>query len=110
MKTCTGCGETKPLDEYYKNKKSRGGRLTQCKACVKVKKAEYQARPEVNDRLRAYKSKWRAENAEHIAEYRATHAHLMWECNYRKRAKKYGFAPVIERFTKPDVIAKYGDS
>lgn len=33
-----------------------------------------------------------------------------WTAKYRQRAKKYGYEPVVEPFTKPDVIARYGDT
>ena len=34
MKTCTKCGQEKPLSEFYKNKNSKDGLRTQCKSCV----------------------------------------------------------------------------
>jgi NAD-dependent SIR2 family protein deacetylase len=40
-KTCTKCGETKPLDEFHKNPKTRDGRQPHCKSCrVSQKKKE----------------------------------------------------------------------
>ena len=33
-KTCTRCGQTKPLDEFYRNSECKGGYANQCKACV----------------------------------------------------------------------------
>ena len=32
-KTCTGCGETKPLEEYHKHKTCKYGRRAKCKLC-----------------------------------------------------------------------------
>ena len=34
-KFCAKCGETKPLDEFWKNKTSVDGRQTYCKPCLK---------------------------------------------------------------------------
>lgn len=33
MKTCTLCGQERPLDAFYRNKGSRGGRRAHCKVC-----------------------------------------------------------------------------
>ena len=35
-KTCTVCGETKLLSEYYKNKRGKYGRYAKCKECKKA--------------------------------------------------------------------------
>jgi hypothetical protein len=32
-KVCAGCGETKPLDAYYKNKGGLAGRQSRCRPC-----------------------------------------------------------------------------
>ena len=32
-KTCTKCGETKSLEEYYKHKAGKYGRRVRCKEC-----------------------------------------------------------------------------
>lgn len=61
------------------------------------RQAEYQARPEVQERLAAY----RVENV-----------HLRWAGNYRRRVIRYGLDALIdsmEDFTKADVIDEYGD-
>ena len=36
MKTCTKCGETKPLDGFHKRKSSKDGKQPKCKACIKA--------------------------------------------------------------------------
>ena len=45
MKTCTKCGETKPLTEFHKHKRNRDGRQGRCKPCniatATVKNLEY---------------------------------------------------------------------
>ncbi len=33
MKRCTGCGETKPLDDFYKKNKTSTDRSSRCKQC-----------------------------------------------------------------------------
>ena len=34
-KTCTTCGESKPLDEFYRNHKGKHGRMAKCIPCSK---------------------------------------------------------------------------
>lgn len=42
-------------------------------------------------------------------EWFSEHPHRMWAGNYRKRAVTAGNDPVIEDFTKEDVLERYGD-
>lgn len=41
-KTCTKCGEVKPIDDFYRQAKTKDGRRYDCKVCFKKPK---QARP-----------------------------------------------------------------
>lgn len=34
MKTCSKCGQTKPLDEFSNRNRSRDGKESQCKQCI----------------------------------------------------------------------------
>jgi hypothetical protein len=34
MKTCSGCGENKPLEDFYKKKSGKHGVGSKCKACL----------------------------------------------------------------------------
>jgi hypothetical protein len=36
LKRCTKCGETKPLESFYKQKGGKYGHMSRCKACVKA--------------------------------------------------------------------------
>jgi uncharacterized protein YpuA (DUF1002 family) len=65
MKTCTKCGVTKPLFEFYKT------RPTQCKKCCKfqriknsAQKSEYDRKryAEKADQIKQYQKKYKAEN------------------------------------------------
>ena len=41
VKSCTKCGETKPLTEYHKNPRSRHGYRTECKVCRSARNKAY---------------------------------------------------------------------
>lgn len=46
MKLCTGCDQTKPLSEFYKDRTRDDGRTHFCKACHKLRSwARYHAKP-----------------------------------------------------------------
>ena len=131
-KTCTKCGESKPLDEYHKQKSARDGRQARCKECAirgvaewytanrdraLEKMAEYRARPEVKARRAEYHAEHWAEyygrnRDKRIAqstEYHEANPHVRWVADYRIRAKRYGFAPVVETFTKDELIERHCD-
>lgn len=50
-KRCSKCGETKPLDEFYKDKTAKGGYRYNCKGCCKA----YERTPEGKEVHRRYK-------------------------------------------------------
>lgn len=145
MKTCTKCKIEKPLDEYHRQKAGKYGRRGECKTCVSVQRAEYNARPEVKARqallyaenkegvlsrqaeyrarpdvkernaeyMAGYNAEYYAENRDRerarAAEHYAANPHVTWESNARKRAKHYGYTPVIESFTREELIARWGN-
>ena len=59
-KTCTKCGETKPLDDFHRDKTGAGGRRPDCKEC----KLEYSRRhhEENRDKRLEYARRYREEN------------------------------------------------
>ena len=112
-KKCTKCGETKPLDGFARRKDSRDGHCHQCKECTRPspeKRREYQRR--FIERHPGYWSKYDAkrDRRKDWRERHRKHPHRQWVTNYRHRARTFGVDPVVGDFTKPDVIARYGDS
>lgn len=67
-KTCTKCGETKPLEAFAKAKRGLHGRNSRCKVCKRAMCKEW--RRENAEHKRAYQQDWRAANAERMGEYR----------------------------------------
>jgi hypothetical protein len=51
-KICKGCGEVKPLAEFYKHKMMKDGHLNKCKACKRAYATKH--RDENIERIRAY--------------------------------------------------------
>lgn len=109
MKTCTKCGETKPVTEFGKETKARDGLRTHCKACINAYKIAWSAanRVEVNayhaayraanrENLKAIKAKWSAENPEVLkasrAKWGANHpeSFRVKQQNRRARERKNG--------------------
>lgn len=67
-KTCTACGETKPLTDFHRHAKSPQGRRSSCKECVRAQeRARHHARtPQEVEWKRAYDRARRAkERAQH---------------------------------------------
>ena len=49
MKTCLRCGETKPLDDYNRDRQKRDGRKGHCRICDRAQKnAHYKSNREVH--------------------------------------------------------------
>jgi hypothetical protein len=55
-KCCTRCGEEKPLEQFYANRRSRDGKQSACKPCMKAAKNAWEKRnrDKVNARKRRY--------------------------------------------------------
>lgn len=127
MKPCPKCGEVKPLEDYHRNRRTYDGRKSQCKTCVLARETVRRTRPEVKARSVENKAEYYAANRERllaviaeyqsrpevkarIADYRAANPHLWWEYMYLQRMEKYGFTPIVESFTRDELIARWGDA
>ena len=75
MKTCTKCGETKPLDDFHRDRSCADGRRSQCRECSVKDRRRYheENRDKVLERKRRYHEenrdkewernrRWREEN------------------------------------------------
>lgn len=95
-KACADCGLTKPLDDFHRRAGAKDGRRSDCKECHLPKRA-----------------KWREANRDRTREYfaalSAAKPHRGWEGGYIHRARKAGFEPVVESFTREDLVRAYGD-
>lgn len=74
MKTCSKCGETKPLDGgFHKKKGGKFGRAARCKSCVKAYQSEWYERPEVKAHRAEYKAEHYRRNRDAILAQQAEH-------------------------------------
>jgi hypothetical protein len=60
FKTCRKCEITKPLDQFYKHKRSKGGYRNQCKECRDEKAKEWNNKN--RHLLSGYARKWESKN------------------------------------------------
>ena len=108
VKTCTRCGEVKPLEAYSRDRRTADGRRSRCKTCQRSESAAWrESHPDYHS---AWYSSHKALKSTLNAAYRARHPEVDWEGGYRSRARKFGFEPVVERFTRAELTARYGDA
>ena len=129
-KQCKACKERKALDQFYDHKKD--GKRAECKACHKARtiarrKERLATDPAYRERLRDYNREYHKERyendpsfREHRLDYNRRYDHETdraqrlengdtWVYTYNARCKEVGVTPVIERFTRQDVIDRYRD-
>ena len=93
-KTCTKCGETKPLDDFHRDKTRAGGRRPECKECVREDLRRYYE--ENHDKRLEYARRYREENRDKVREserrYYEENRDKVWErkrrCYEENRDKK----------------------
>lgn len=100
-KQCRKCEERKPLDEFYDHKGAKDGKQGTCRVC---------RRRENRDRNRARyhnDSEYRQRCVTREAQRRERGDAWAWA--YAYRCKEAGVSPVIEPFSRQDVIDRYSD-
>jgi 5-methylcytosine-specific restriction endonuclease McrA len=86
-KTCTKCGEAKPLEEFYVDRRSKTGHTSACKVCVKAAQQGYNCDPDLlRERQRRFNAseKGRAR----AARYQATEKFKAAKRRYREANKE----------------------
>ena len=107
MKVCRKCHETKPLDGFNRDKGRSDGRRSRCKACDSERHAAYRAANA--EKIAAYQRRRRGASPDYFRAYRAENPHMYWEGGYRRRARMFGFEPVVESFTRSEMVAYWGN-
>ena len=100
-KTCTKCGEDKPLGDYHNSICTKDGHYAMCKPCVLAKNAAW--RKDNKGKVAEAKKRYYMRNWEAIRQHRLEYmaAHKVEAAEYRRRwnlAKRYGIT-----------IEQYGD-
>jgi hypothetical protein len=106
-RTCTKCGETKPLEENFgRSKRGRDGYHSQCKRCRSAASAAWNRRN--RDRLEASDEKWKAQYPERLRETRRK-ARRKSRQTAKGRAKSAVYRAVRSgRLKKPEVCSGCG--
>lgn len=95
MKRCTRCGTEKDLATgFYRNKRSRDGYLTVCRACVGDRQREYVAKNKdrVSSRMKEYHAANRDRLLQQQREYKAKHKARL---RGLRRQMETGFSPEL---------------
>ena len=66
MKTCTKCGETKPLDDFHRYRSGAGGRRARCRECVAEDKRRHYE--ENRDKVLESRRRYHEENRDKVRE------------------------------------------
>lgn len=87
MKTCTKCGESKPIDEFYADKRATDGKRPHCKSCVRQKNSEWYAKN--TEKAAAYREANRERDAARRKLYHSLNQKVISEkkAAYRKNNK-----------------------
>lgn len=90
-KTCSKCGISKPLDEFYNQKDGKDGKTPECKRCVKKRSEEYK-RKHKEERLeygRKYYEEHKDERLEYNRKYYQEHREKIIEDTSKYREENY---------------------
>jgi len=72
LKRCSKCGETKPRDQFYKNKASKDGLAHWCKECRSAEAAQRYKRD--TEKFKKNRDRWNAANPNYFRDYYTEHA------------------------------------
>lgn len=103
-KTCTKCGETKPLEGFHKNADGKFGRRSQCKTCLaQDRNRRYAENPEKDREIRR---RWTKANPEKNREIHRRWKKANPEKHVAKNAVKYAIR--AGKLVRPDHCSKCG--
>lgn len=97
MKTCTKCGEKKPLTDFPKAKRYKDGLSCLCRACHAAATSVW--RKANQEKVLAYRKEWQAANPEKIKEQRAR--------RYKKNTEKVKIATAKWVAANPERVKSY---
>ena len=90
MKTCTKCGETKPLEGFHKDRRAKDGHSSSCKPCTIARVSKWQkSNP---DKVAERNKKWADSNS-----YRLYEVHKNYRARNRDRVRAWKRASQAKR-------------
>lgn len=72
-KTCTNCGQTKPLEDFHRNKNTKDGRAYSCKPCMNQAVGRRHKDPVYRERQETQAAKKTKANREFLWKYLTEH-------------------------------------
>lgn len=93
MKKCSDCRESKPLDEFYKDKSLRDGFRSRCKECSRAHGKAYYKKNK--DRIHAKDKRYREENPDRVRDSRLRHWYNISLEQYNKMLKEQDYVCAI---------------
>lgn len=93
MKVCSKCRESKPLDEFHKDKTTRNGVSSRCKECRKAYAKVYHKKNK--DRINAKDKRYREENRDRVLDSRLRHLYNISLEQYNKMLEEQDYVCAI---------------
>lgn len=95
MKTCTKCGETKPLTEFNRQAGTKDGFKYICRACHKAQHRQYSATNSIKEveRVRTWNRRNPKAKAQHQAAWRAKNPDKLAALTAKRKATKLQATP-----------------
>ena len=85
-KVCTGCGRSLPLDQFYRDRRKRDGQYSECKSCVKARRAADLAKRRAADKARRQRDPETARQRDRV--YYQEHKEARNDAQRRYRQKR----------------------
>jgi 5-methylcytosine-specific restriction endonuclease McrA len=98
-KTCNKCGETKSLNEYYRDNKNGDGIRSRCKRCVRETSRLWRERNIEHDRERSkeYSRRYREANINKVRKAQRAPASREYQREYQRRRYEANREAIIQR-------------
>lgn len=107
-KQCTRCHQVKPIDQFYKNKRYKGGYTAWCKSCLAQDRKDRESQPEAKQHKREVNQKWYESNKEQIRPKQNEYNRSKWMTDQatRDRKNRQKTESVNRRKSDPGFISK----
>ena len=109
-KVCSKCSQSKSMDDFYNNKANSDGKQGYCKECMNQANRARRKERYANDAAYRQRQRDHARRYYHeTGKARQSESGDRWAYTYTARCKRVGVSPMLEPFSRQDVIDEYGD-